>query len=69
MSVTSKPVSRHSVSGHSSYEATIDDRAGDGSRDAPPFAAHARPRVRAGTPSGVRWGEMPLGLRRPLGTS
>jgi hypothetical protein len=55
MSVTSKPVSRHSVSGHPSCEATIDDRAGDGRRDAPPFAAHAGPRVRAGAPSGVRF--------------
>ena len=71
MSATSKPVSRHSASGHPPYEAPIDDHRGGGPFAAPPFAAHARPRGRAGAPSDVRFRRVgsgpPLLLIHPIG--
>ena len=71
MSATSKPGIRLSVSGHPPCGTAIDGPPGDGGRDAPPFAAHARPRRRAGATSSVRFRRVgsgpPLLLIHPIG--
>ena len=71
MSATSKPGIRLSVSGDPPCGTAIDGPPSDGGRDAPPFAAHARPRRQAGATSSVRFRRVgsgpPLLLIHPIG--